>query len=702
MLLIRQPYCAAWVCAVVLTIGAVMAAASPPSAVPQLAAPSNAAHRKSATAASPPNILLITLDTTRADRMGFLGSKRGLTPNLDALASQSAIFTHAYSQAPLTPTSHATILTGTYPQFHQVNDFRVPLAKDLPYAPDILHARGYRTAAFVGSVVLDPATSYAPGFERGFDTYNAGFEPEAIRQKGRFETIERRGDEVVARALAWLTKHPKGPFFMWVHLYDAHDPYDPPEPYKSRYASEPYDGEIAYEDAVVGKLFRQLKARSLYNGAVIAVMSDHGESLGAHGEDTHGIFLYDETIQVPLLIKLPRRNMAEKPATKQIGKQIDNKVELVDVMPTLLQVAGIAVPTEVQGQSLMGLMTQTPGVQAGAETNADAEAWRDRPAYAETDYPRTAFGWSALRSLRTGKYLYVQAPRQELYDEAEDAKAEHNLANESKAVADTLKARLDGIRQQTSNNREAPKAAVDPMAQEKLAALGYASGGGNPAKAGGEQGADPKDKIEISNLNHQANALRQSGRPGDAVPLLQQLVAKEPDMPNIYRELGECFLDLKEYPEALPVLRKANELDPESPTIHLQLAKALMGVGDFASAVPELELAVAKIPGYAEAHLFLEMAYARTNRIPETIKECQTVLDFYPDDFGSYLILGRFLELSGDFAGAVPKLKKAAALDPKAFEPHMFLADAYMQLGRKADAAREQAAAKRLVASQKE
>ena len=648
----------------------------------------------------PPNILLITLDTTRADRMGFLGCKRGLTPNLDALASQSAVFTHAYSQAPLTPTSHATILTGTYPQFHQVNDFRVPLSKDLPYAPDILRAHGYRTAAFVGSVVLDPATRYAPGFDRGFDTYNAPFDPEAIRQKGRFETIERRGDEVVARALKWLTQRPKGPFFVWVHLYDAHDPYDPPEPYKSRYAAQPYDGEIAYEDAAIGKLLRQLKVRGLYDGTLIAVMSDHGESLGAHGENTHGIFLYDETIQVPLVIKLPDVAVA----TKHSGKQIDDNVELVDVMPTLLQAAGVAVPAEVQGQSLLGLMLglMTALPAAHAESQVSAEGWRDRPAYAETDYPRTAFGWSALRSLRTGKYLYVQAPRQELYDEIADANAEHNLAGESKAVAETLASRLTGIRQQTASNREAPKVAVDPMAQEKLAALGYVSGGANSAKASAEQGADPKDKIEISNLNHQANALRQSGRPGEAIPLLQQLVAKEPNMPNIYGELGECFLDLKEYAEALPVLRQAKGLDPESPTIRLQLAKALMGVGDFAAAIPELEFAVAKIPAYAEAHLFLETAYAHTNRIPETIKECQTVLDFFPDHFGSYLILGRFLELSGDFAGAVPKLRKAATLDPKAPEPHMFLADAYYQLGQKADAARERAAAKRLLATQNE
>src|ERR1019366_2905516 len=237
-----------------------------------------------------PSVVLITLDTTRADRMGFLGSKRALTPNLDALARQSAVFTHAYAQAPLTPTSHASILTGTYPQFHQVNDFRVPLAKDLPFAPDILRACGYHTAAFVGSIVLDPSPTYAPGFDRGFHTYDANFHYQGPKEK-HYRTVERRGGEVVAHALAWLNKHPQRPFFLWVHLYDPHDPYDPPEPYKSRYAKEPYDGEIAYMDAAVGTLLRGLKGRGLYDGAVIAVMADHGESLGAHGEDTHGVFL---------------------------------------------------------------------------------------------------------------------------------------------------------------------------------------------------------------------------------------------------------------------------------------------------------------------------------------------------------------------------------------------------------------------------
>ena len=276
--------------------------------------------------------------------MGFLGSTRGLTPNLDALARQSVVFTHAYSQVPLTTASHAGILTGTYPQFNQVNDFGVALAPELPYAPDILRARGYHTAAFVGSLILDPQARSAPGFERGFDTYDSGFHR---RRPGedRYQSIERRGTEVVAHALAWLTQHPRGPFFLWIHLYDPHDPYDPPEPYKTRYASVPYDGEIAYADFAVGKLLSQLRLRGLYQASLIAVMSDHGEALGDHGELTHGIFLYDETIHVPLLLKLP--------AGRSAGNRIDTRARLVDVLPTILETAGIPVPPAVQGESLL-------------------------------------------------------------------------------------------------------------------------------------------------------------------------------------------------------------------------------------------------------------------------------------------------------------------------------------------------------------
>ncbi len=259
----------------------------------------------------------------------------------------SVVFTHAYSQAPFTAPSHATILTGTYPQFHQVEDFPVPLAKDLPYAPALLKAGGYQTAAFVGSIVLDPAQGLGIGLDRGFDTYDAGFHM-SVPGEDHYSSTGRRGSVVVEHALAWLNTHQKSPFFIWVHLYDAHNPYDPPEPFLSRYKKAPYDGGIAYVDFVVGKLLSQLRARGLYENSVVAVMSDHGESLGDHGEDFHGFFLYDATIHVPLVMKLPQERFA--------GKRIDNRVGLVDVLPTILQTVGVAIPQQVQGESLLDLM----------------------------------------------------------------------------------------------------------------------------------------------------------------------------------------------------------------------------------------------------------------------------------------------------------------------------------------------------------
>jgi len=221
-----------------------------------------------------PNIILITLDTTRADRMGFLGSERGLTPNLDVLAKQSVVFTRAYAQVPLTTPSHAALLTGTYPQFSHLEDLGAPLGKDLPYLPDLLHRHGYHTAAFLGAYILDPAAS-APGFQRGFDVYDANFHQ---RKPGedRYKSVERRAEDVANRALGWLSRHQQRPFFIWLHFYDAHDPYDPPEPFKTHYASAPYDGEIAYTDSIVGSFVEVLRKHGLYQNSVIAIAADHG------------------------------------------------------------------------------------------------------------------------------------------------------------------------------------------------------------------------------------------------------------------------------------------------------------------------------------------------------------------------------------------------------------------------------------------
>ncbi len=637
----------------------------------------------------PPNVILITLDTTRADRMGFLGSKRGLTPNLDALARQSVVFTRAYSQVPLTTASHATILTGTYPQFHQVNDFGVPLAADLPYAPAIFRSNGYHTAAFVGSLVLDPATRSAPGFDRGFDTYEAGFHRRHVGED-RYQSIERRGGEVIGRTLDWLTTHHDGPFFIWVHLYDAHDPYDPPEPYKTRYAATPYDGEIAYEDAAVGKFLEWLRFRGLYDGALIAVMADHGEALGQHGEATHGIFLYDETIHVPLLFKLPRNRAA--------GARVNTRARLVDVLPTILQAVQIPIPPAVQGESLLPLLKPAAAARTAKATSKLPASLPDRPAYSESDYPHRTFGWSALRSLRTGKYLFVEAPRPELYDQSSDPNALHNLDATSSAVAATLGSQLDAFRQKTSTTKEAPKVVPDAGLQERLNALGYVATDSSSASMPGikDTGADPKDKVEVVNLLHRAEMAKEEMRFAEAVPLLQQVIVLEPSLPITYLQLGTALTAMKDYEKAVPVLRKAVEMRPDLTMPRYQLGSALFETGDLPGAIAELEVAVSRSPEWPEALFLLATAYARADRLPDAIRDYRKVVELRPKHYAAHLLLGRALALSGDPTDAIAPLTIAAKLEPNSPESHAFLADAYTQLGRREDADRERAEAERL------
>jgi tetratricopeptide (TPR) repeat protein len=476
-----------------------------------------------------------------------------------------------------------------------------------------------------------------------------------------------------------LSKRPNGPFFIWVHLYDPHYPYEAPEPFRSRYKSQPYDGEIAYSDSALGKLFSYLRLHGLYENSVIAMMADHGESLGDHGERFHGFFLYDATIHVPLVLKLPQDRLA--------GKRIENHVGTVDVLPTILQTVGIEVQKEIQGESLVDLLSPEPLSPASGE-NAPAYS-STRPLYSETEYGVRAYGWSSVRSLRTDKYLFVEAPRRELYDLAADPKAEHNLSTTSKAVADTLQSQLESFRRKTVKSGEAPTSANDPEAQEKLAALGYMASTVSPAAAAMGLGADPKDKIEIGNMMGEANFLLEDNRINDAVLLLQQVVAKEPNMWIPYAKLGAAETQLGNYPEAIKARRKAVELNPDSVDMHYELGKVLMEARDYEAAVPELEQVKAKMPGSLKTHIFLEIAYARTNRLQQAIKECEIVLAVLPEQYGTNLILGRVLMRSGDAEGALPRLLKAASLRPQSPDPHVTLIDVYTKLGRNDDAERE-------------
>jgi arylsulfatase A-like enzyme/Flp pilus assembly protein TadD len=620
--------------------------------------------------AEAPNIILITVDTTRADRMGFLGSKRGLTPNLDMLAKQGVVFERAFSQAPLTPVSHATIFTGTYPQFHTVTDFGHPLPPLLPSLPEILQTSGYRTAAFISSLVLDPKANMAPGFDRGFDSFDAGFHQKHGPDESRYASIERRGGEVVAHAITWLKQNRGTPFFIWIHLYDPHAPYDPPAAY-NKY-KDPYDGEIAYADASLGKLFAYLRSRGIYDRALIAMMSDHGESLGAHGESMHGIFLYDETIHVPLVFKMPSELLA--------WRRVGTRVRLVDVAPTILNLLGLPLPPTFQGESLVPFMK--PGAKPAA----------DLPAYSETDYPHRAFGWSALRSLRTGKYLFVRAPRRELYDETKDRGAEHDLAASSPAVAGTLQSQLDEFHERTTSYHGKPKqASLNSEQSENLAALGYAASSSASESVDPLEGADPKDKIGISNVLHEGMIAVEDGHYRKAIPMLQQVVQESPLISAAQMQLGVALAREKRFPEAIVALKRAMKLQPDSTPTQYELALALFETGAWDESTPYFESVANKRPKWPDAQYSLASVYARTKRVPEAMDLLQKVIEMNPQHFRANLLLGRILTLQKRPDEALPFLKQAATTEPDNFEGHAFLADAYDQLGDAQTASTERA-----------
>src|SRR5262245_20290871 len=446
-------------------------------------------------AASKPNVILVTLDSTRADRMGFLGAKSKLTPNLDSLAQNSIVFEKAYTQAPTTVTSHATILTGTYPQTTQATEFGAPLAVSLPYLADVLHAKGYHTAAFVGSIALDPRNGFAPGFDRGFEAYAAGFHPPQAGEN-RFASVERRGDQVITRASAWITKNAKGPFFVWIHLNDPHAPY-----------GTSYDSAVRAADTALGKALTSLRAQKLYDDAIIIVAADHGESLGAHGEDTHGIFLYDETTRVPLLVKLPKNQLA--------GKRVSSRVRLVDVAPTALEAAEVPVPSQMQGQSLLRI--------------AKASSTPDQQVYARSDLSQRGFGWSGLESWIANKYLYIRAPKPELYDVTTDPAATKNLAQTSKGTLDTIAGQLASFDQHFSQGAKGGSQ-LSSSEMQKLASLGYVGLQKSAGASTAATGTDPKDEIATANKVLSAYSDVMGGQPDKAIAALQPIVAKSSDI----------------------------------------------------------------------------------------------------------------------------------------------------------------------------
>jgi choline-sulfatase len=541
-----------------------------------------------AVAASKPNIVLVTIDSARADRMGFLGAKGAPTPNLDRLAAESIVFERAYAQAPGSVVSHATILSGAYPQSTGMSEIGGALPSALLYLPDLLKSQSYHTAAFVGSIDLDPQNGLAQGFDRGFQTYDAGFRP-AIPGDARPPVTERRGAEVVARAIAWLDKNAQTQFFLWIHISDAS-------------SSASYNAAITAAEAAVGKLVSALQQRKIYDNTAVIVVGDHGQSLGAHGEDTHGIFLYDETIHVPLLVKLPQSQPSAKPATTRVTA----KVRLVDIAPTVLEIAAIPVPSQMPGQSLLRI--------------AKAGGGGDQPVYSRSDLPQRGFGWSPLESWRAGKYLYIRAPKPELYDLTADPTASHNLAQTSKATLDTIAGQLDNFDRRFSGEAGKGCAELSSAEMQKLASLGYVGVQKSTCSAAAVAGTDPKDKITTANKVIEA-ATRDQAKPDRAIAALGPIVSAEANLYLAEYTLGVALAQKAQYGEAVKHLHKAVELQPDSAWAHYEIGASLVKSGDFKTAIVHLEIAAERLPAFAPAHAALAEAYEHAGRADDAKKE---------------------------------------------------------------------------------
>ncbi len=506
-----------------------------------------------------PHVVLVTIDTLRADALGSYGNRRVETPNLDRLAREGVRFANAATTVPFTLPAHSSMMTGAYPPTHGVRENVGYVLDDrLPTLASILSEAGYATAGFVSAFVLDRRW----GIARGFDTFVDEFELEPSG-RANLGSVQRDGAETVERAAAWLDARPEGPFFLWVHLFDPHDPYEPPEPFASRYARNPYLGEVAYTDRLVGRLREELERRELLASSLVVVTSDHGEGLGSHREAFHGYFVYDSTVRVPLLVRPPFGPFA--------GRTVERPVSHVDLLPTVLEAVGLPAPAEAQGRSLLPDLFE---MEAG-----------ERAVYTESLYPLLHYGWAPLRALRTSKYKLIEAPRWELYDLVADPEEQSNLADELPDVARRMRKELGELSSKLeAGAAAAPQPELDEETLRQLRALGYVAGRGEVAAAAesDRDRADPKEKIEIHQRIMRAQSLLGQGDVATAESVLQELLAADPQVVDAHQMLGSLLAERDEHELAVESYRRALALAPDHQASLFGLATAykVLGRGD--------------------------------------------------------------------------------------------------------------------------
>jgi choline-sulfatase len=675
-----------------------------------------------------PNVVLITLDTTRADHLGCYGYAEATTPNLDALARDGVLFAQASSVAPLTLPAHSSIMTGMYPTHHGVRiNGNTALGQEQRTLAEALAERGYDTGAFIAAFVLDGRW----GLEQGFKHYDDSFDLSRYKVLD-LGGVQRPANLVMDAALEWMQARKEAPFFAWIHLYDPHTPYEPPEPFRTRHGQRGlaglYDGEIAFADQEVGRMVSWLRSSGLDDSTVIVVMGDHGEGLGSHGEGTHGYFVYDYALRVPFIVTAPLAELR--------GVRVPSQVSAVDVFPTVLALSGADTGGEVHGRSLVPLMLHP---ESGSEAYA----------YGESLTPNLQFGWSALHSLRSSRYKLIKAPRPELYDLSADPEELTNVYERNAQLGRDLMRKLDRLMEDSGRRAPAPEAAnLDQETVERLAALGYVGAPVAARRADASQPlADPKDKLGVFTAVQQAGELITDEQHAAAAQALESALRQEPRMPQARLMLGAAYSELgrtaeakaqfdqvlKDDPssvqaliglaglllqedqiedvivlckrtlsldernaqahtllgeayaaqgdaaQALPSFEKAVEIQPKLTRNRINLAAALIDVKQYGRAETLLEEIIAEHPKFPFAQFNLGLLHEEQGRLAQARAAYEAEIAAYPRHFKPRFNLGRVLFELGDRPAAMEQMREVIRIAPRQAEGHLFLARGLLQ-----------------------
>jgi arylsulfatase A-like enzyme len=604
--------------------------------------------------AAPGPVVLISIDTLRADRLPVYGYQKGRTPALDAFAKTAVVFDRAYSHAPQTLPAHASMFTGRLPFEHAVRDnLGFTLAPGAVTLASRYRAAGLKTGGFVSAYVLRPET----GIGQGFDVFDASFPPMAGDRSPA--QVQRSGLDTLAAAETWLRTLESERFFLFFHIYEPHKPYKPPD----RFAGlDPYDGEVAFADEIVGKLLTALQQRGWYDNATVVVLADHGEGLGDHIEEEHGLFLYDEVVRVPWMMKLPRSQSA--------GRRVTAPIQHIDLFPTLMALGSLAPAPGLRGRDLTPVLSGTGG------------SLPPQGIYAEALYPRYHFGWSELQSLTDDRFRYIKAPREELYDLERDPGERTNVAADRAQSAAALRSALDALVAGRDLDRPA---AVSDEDRQRLAALGYVGTQSPSATSRADATrADPKDKAPLLRRYRRAVEAIGGGRLDEGAVMLRGILDEDPEMTDVWSQYAMALVRLQRYQDALAAYARVIRLQPDEPNGPLGAASVLLTLNRLNEARAHAELAVARSPG--PAHQALALIEVAARRDAEAMRQAELAAAAEPGLPMPAFVRGTLAYNAERYDEAVRSLTEAragyAARSTQPRDLHFMLGDALARLER--------------------